>query len=99
MWDLETGREEVGEPKVHAAEVTKVVFLPDGLRALSASIDGTATLWDLETSRVLRQFSAAARSGFLALPLHAMAVLLPPAAQDGTVSQLGMSRPHVRSAA
>ncbi|MBZ4416184.1 trypsin-like peptidase domain-containing protein [Myxococcus sp. RHSTA-1-4] len=38
-------------PRVHTAEVTAVSFSASGDRVLTASLDGTAQLWDTETSQ------------------------------------------------
>jgi WD40 repeat protein len=38
----------------HSGWVNDVAVTPDGLRAVSASVDGTLRFWDLETGRVLR---------------------------------------------
>jgi WD40 repeat protein/S1-C subfamily serine protease len=38
-------------PRVHTAEITAVAFTASGDRALTASMDGTARLWDTDTGR------------------------------------------------
>jgi WD40 repeat protein len=40
----------------HSQDVTSVAFLPDGLRVLTGSADGTACLWDVPTSKVIRSY-------------------------------------------
>src|SRR5262245_61993686 len=43
----------------HTNTVTSVAFLPDGLRFLSGSRDGTLRLWEAATGRELRVFAFA----------------------------------------
>ncbi len=40
----------------HTDKVYSVVFSPDGTKLASASNDGTARIWDVETTRVVREF-------------------------------------------
>jgi WD40 repeat protein len=47
----------------HSGPVRAVAFSPDGSRILSGSTDCSARLWDVETRRSLRRFSAAGVSG------------------------------------
>src|SRR5580700_8414547 len=42
----------------HAGVVNSAVFSGDGKRVLTASWDGTARLWDVETGKEIRQFQA-----------------------------------------
>jgi WD40 repeat protein/mono/diheme cytochrome c family protein len=53
--ETETGQE-VRRLDGHTDSVVGVAVAPDGRRALSASDDGTARLWDLESGHVLRTF-------------------------------------------
>lgn len=40
----------------HADEITDVLFVPDGQRALTTSLDRTARLWDLATGKELMRY-------------------------------------------
>ena len=42
--------------KGHAESVRKAIFSPDGRTAASASDDGTAIIWDLQTNKAIRQW-------------------------------------------
>ena len=55
LWDVETGRE-LKRLEGNTNWVDAVAFLPDGRRALSASLDRTLRLWDLDTGKELRRF-------------------------------------------
>ena len=44
----------VGSPLKHSGNVVKVVFSPDGKFVLTASYDGTATLWNAKTGEKIR---------------------------------------------
>ena len=46
----------------HAGQLTAIVLLPDGRRALTAAQDHTARIWDLETGKEIRRFEAQASS-------------------------------------
>jgi WD40 repeat protein/serine/threonine protein kinase len=52
LWDVESGKE-VRCFAGHQWVVTAVVFMPDGQRFLSASMDGTLRLWSLSSGREL----------------------------------------------
>ncbi|MCK6474919.1 MAG: PQQ-binding-like beta-propeller repeat protein [Planctomycetes bacterium] len=54
----------------HSGNVTSLVPLPDGKRALSTSRDGWARLWDLETGKELRRYGGGGKSlwGLVLLP-------------------------------
>ena len=47
----------------HSRPVRSIAFSPDGKRALSGSDDGTMLLWDVDTGKQLRRFSA--HTGFV----------------------------------
>jgi WD40 repeat protein/tetratricopeptide (TPR) repeat protein len=58
LWKITGGRVSAGEvlreegsEHTHTADVTRVLFSPDGRRALTASKDQTAILWDLDSRR------------------------------------------------
>ncbi len=60
LWDVAT-QMQVAELQGHDATVRGVNYFPDGQRIVSASIDGTARIWDLASGTVvaeLRQASA-----------------------------------------
>ena len=50
LWDLKTGLK-IKELKGHQHSSRSVKFLPDGVRAVSASMDCTARLWDLDEGK------------------------------------------------
>jgi hypothetical protein len=50
VWDARTGHL-VSEPFVHQKEVRRAEFSPDGQRLLTASLDGTAKIWELDFIR------------------------------------------------
>jgi WD40 repeat protein len=54
-WEMPTGKP-LGTLEGHADDVTDLAFSPEGQRLVTASRDGTARLWDLESleSRALR---------------------------------------------
>src|SRR5262249_42950993 len=67
IWDTVSGRKvhhfkegPFGEPKPdagHNKAVNRIAFSPDGRRIASASSDGTAKIWDVETGKVLLTFT------------------------------------------
>ena len=57
LWDYGKGRPIVTW-KGHEMGVTRVRLLPDGKRAVTASSDGIAILWDIESGKQLREFVA-----------------------------------------
>ncbi|HBJ33682.1 MAG TPA: hypothetical protein DDZ51_02745 [Planctomycetaceae bacterium] len=68
----------------HLSAITMGVFTPDGLRAITASTDETARLWDLQNQQEIRQYLG--HTG----PLYALAIsgdgqTLVTGAQDNTV--------------
>src|SRR5712692_2948845 len=54
-WEIETGQE-LQQLAGHHAEVTSVVFAPDGWTLASASADSTVRLWEVATGKEIRQF-------------------------------------------
>ncbi len=52
VWDLETGKERC-RCKGHFAEISSVVFAPDGKSLATGAYDITARLWDTETGKEL----------------------------------------------
>ena len=55
IWDVVTGAE-LAVLAGHTRDVTDVSFSPDGRSALSASGDGTAKLWDVESGEAMASF-------------------------------------------
>ncbi|MEO7412629.1 MAG: serine/threonine-protein kinase [Opitutaceae bacterium] len=53
LWEVETGRE-VGRLEGHRAEVTKLVFWPDGKTLATAGMDQTIRIWDVASQRLIR---------------------------------------------
>lgn len=72
LWDLETGEvvrtftghagSKKGDLVFRSGSVVDVAVLPDGGRILSASLDDTLKLWDLETGEATRTFTIHADS-------------------------------------
>src|SRR5204862_16669 len=54
LWDVDKDKE-LRSFKGHTRDVTAVLYLPDGRTVLSASMDGTAILWDTETGKEIRR--------------------------------------------
>jgi WD40 repeat protein len=50
FWETTTGRR-VGEPLLHAAEVTAVALHPSGDKIVTASVEGTALSWNMVVGR------------------------------------------------
>jgi WD40 repeat protein len=56
LWDVENGIELL-RFRGHTVAVTSATFSGDGTRALSASEDGTARMWDVYSGRELQRLS------------------------------------------
>jgi WD40 repeat protein len=56
LWDIESGREVPRTFSGHRGGIWSVAVSPDGRHAASASIDGTARVWDLDTGRQVQCF-------------------------------------------
>jgi serine/threonine-protein kinase len=56
LWESATGNE-VRSFRGHTRDVTAVKFLPEGDGLLSASLDGTLRLWDVQTGKELRKMA------------------------------------------
>jgi eukaryotic-like serine/threonine-protein kinase len=56
LWDLESGTP-LRRLDGHTGMIWNVAFSPDGRRALSTSLDGTARVWDLADGAELLQFT------------------------------------------
>ena len=52
MWDAETG-EAIGNRMEHSNDVKLVAFSPQGDRIVSACVDGTIQVWDVETQEAI----------------------------------------------
>ncbi len=57
VWDATTG-EEIRKLDGHTSGVTAVQWSPDGTRLASASVDGTARIWDPATAEELIRFES-----------------------------------------
>lgn len=57
VWDLEQ-EAEVRTLTGHADEVTAVAVDPEGRRPISASVDRTVLLWDLDSGEAIAPFTA-----------------------------------------
>jgi WD40 repeat protein len=79
VWDAEAGKE-LGRFDGHSGTVYALAISDDGKRLLSASLDGTARLWDMRTGDELMQVG---HDG----PLYAVAF-----GPDGTVVTGGIDR-------
>jgi WD40 repeat protein len=55
LWDFWSGQM-IGTFQGHTARVMAVEIMPNGHRAVSASLDGTLRLWDLESGQMIRTF-------------------------------------------
>ena len=55
MWDLETGHA-LRKLEGHSDYVNSVAVTADGKRAVSASLDNTLKLWDLDTGLLIATF-------------------------------------------
>jgi WD40 repeat protein len=67
LWDVATGRR-LGQGDGHEGEVVGVEFLPDGRTLVSLSkADGTVRLWDLTSSKQLRQLEKKVDNEFAAV--------------------------------
>ncbi|MBN2535889.1 MAG: WD40 repeat domain-containing protein [Spirochaetales bacterium] len=64
VWDLESGKK-THELKGHLAGVQDVVYSPDGLHALSSSLDSTIRIWDLQTNHYVTFLSRNQENGWL----------------------------------
>jgi len=56
LWNLETG-EPIRRFQGHKGAVLSAAFTPDGLHAVSVSMDATARLWDLDGAGEIRRLS------------------------------------------
>jgi WD40 repeat protein len=56
LWETATGKE-VRSFKGHRQDVTAVKFLPGGDELLSASLDGTLRIWDVDTGKELKRLA------------------------------------------
>src|SRR5262249_5762321 len=57
LWDLDTGTE-VRHFFGHRDGIWSVAISPDGLRAVSGSMDGTVHVWDIDRGAEIRRFDA-----------------------------------------
>lgn len=93
VWDLPTALDsstqltaELGEPRVllslagHTRRITRLAFSPNGMWLGTASADGTAKIWDLES-----------RQEFLSFSLHAGPASRNAAAPDGAPTGIAFS--------
>ena len=55
MWDVESGQAITG-PLQHEGTVRFARFSPEGTRVVTASLDGTARIWDREDRRIALPF-------------------------------------------
>ena len=56
LWDVESGREVARNFSGHRGGIWSVAVSLDGRRAASASMDGTARVWDIDTGREVQRF-------------------------------------------
>jgi serine/threonine protein kinase len=56
LWDWQSGRE-VAVLTGQAGRVTTIQFSPDGKQLLTASLDGTAKLWDVAAGKLVAMFA------------------------------------------
>lgn len=85
---------ETGEPRInwqrHRGIVEAVVFLPDGLRAVSGSRDGTLRVWDVTTGKTLRVIEGA-KLGAYCLAASADGKRVIAGCKDGVVREFSLA--------
>jgi WD40 repeat protein len=62
FWDLTTGKKLAQSQAAHKDSVTAVAFSPDGKTLVSAGVDRTLRLWQVETGKEVRQIAGPATS-------------------------------------
>ncbi|WP_020473062.1 WD40 repeat domain-containing protein [Zavarzinella formosa] len=68
IWDFENG-EEIAAWKGHEMSISHVRLLPDGKGAVTASPDGTAILWDIESGKKVWEFAVLRKDESDGLPM------------------------------
>ncbi|MBW3598750.1 MAG: protein kinase [Planctomycetes bacterium] len=81
LWDVQTGRKT--RTFSRNGVLTSAAFSPGGDRVATASLDGTAKVWDVASAHVIRQFTDAHQG----LPIHSVA--FSPVAGDERVATAG----------
>ena len=94
LWDVAKG-EEVATWKGHEMSVNRVCIVPGGKAAVTASSDGTAILWELESGKQILKFEAWRQGQGDGLPIgiprqaSGVAIAISP---DGKLLATGTSR-------
>ena len=84
FWDPLTGAP-LGKLEGHTGRILYAVFSPDGSRLLTASLDGTARLWDMHSGEELHAFHTSLEFGFTGVAFSPDGERLVLGALDGSI--------------